>query len=146
MSLKNYLNRFLIFFILSSSAWANEILHDFKILEVIDGDTIRIEANFLPQPLKPSLLLRINGVDAPEKGSRAKCAEERVMSKNALNYVKDLFQKGIQQKVLITKWDKFGGRVLGDVLIGDRYLSELLISNGFAKKYNGGKKESWCDD
>jgi endonuclease YncB( thermonuclease family) len=48
-------------------------------------------------------------------------------------------------QILIEKHDKYGGRVLGDVIIDGKKLSELLIANGHARPYFGEKKESWCN-
>jgi hypothetical protein len=45
----------------------------------------------------------------------------------------------------VTEWDKYGGRILGDILVNEKPLSTLLIDNGFARKYNGEKKGSWCE-
>jgi endonuclease YncB( thermonuclease family) len=47
-------------------------------------------------------------------------------------------------KVAIYKWDKFGGRVLGDVIIDGKSLRHALIAKGYAREYYGDKKESWC--
>ena len=70
----------LILFFLPLMAMAqkmpNGVTYDAKILKVTDGDTVVIEAPFLPAPLKPQLSVRIFGVDTPEKGHRAQCASE----------------------------------------------------------------------
>jgi len=42
-------------------------------------------------------------------------------------------------------WDKFGGRVLGDVLIDGQSLTKMLIEKGYAREYYGDAKESWCE-
>jgi endonuclease YncB( thermonuclease family) len=42
-------------------------------------------------------------------------------------------------------WDKFGGRVLGDVLVDGKSLRVALIQNGYAREYYGLAKESWCN-
>jgi endonuclease YncB( thermonuclease family) len=41
-------------------------------------------------------------------------------------------------------WDKFGGRVLGDILVNGQSLRAALIANGFAREYYGEAKQSWC--
>ena len=40
-------------------------------------------------------------------------------------------------------WDKYGGRVLGDIIIDGQSLRKLLLDNGFAREYYGTKKELW---
>jgi endonuclease YncB( thermonuclease family) len=41
-------------------------------------------------------------------------------------------------------WDKFGGRVLGDIILDGQSLRASLITNGFAREYYGEEKQSWC--
>jgi endonuclease YncB( thermonuclease family) len=41
-------------------------------------------------------------------------------------------------------WDKYGGRVLGDVIVDGKSLRNLLITQGPAREYYGDKKQSWC--
>lgn len=129
--------------------WSNflnaETLYDYKIIRVIDGDTVEIEANFLPAPLKPSLKLRIYGIDTPEKKSRAKCDLEAELSKKATAFTQKVINESISKKIKIRKWDKYGGRVLGDIILDGKSLELLLLNEGLAKPYDGGKKLSWCN-
>jgi endonuclease YncB( thermonuclease family) len=50
-----------------------------------------------------------------------------------------------KRQVLLMDWDKFGGRVLGDVLLDGKSLRMMLIQNGFAREYYGEAKQSWCN-
>jgi endonuclease YncB( thermonuclease family) len=45
----------------------------------------------------------------------------------------------------IKSWDKYGGRVLGMVVLDGRGLSEMLIEAGLARPYKGEAKSSWCE-
>ncbi len=119
-------------------------LHDYSITRVIDGDTVVISAPYLPKPLKPELSLRIWGVDTPEKGSRAKCLEENKSSISATKFTKKFTSSGKEIQISILKWDKYGGRVLGDVLVDGKSLRSELISKGFGREYYGDAKKSWC--
>jgi endonuclease YncB( thermonuclease family) len=114
------------------------------VLKVIDGDTIQVEAPFLPKPLKPILSLRIKGIDTPEKGHLSKCTRENDLALRATEYTKTTLNSS-QVTIIVTEWDKYGGRILGDILVNEKPLSTLLIDNGFARKYNGEKKGSWCE-
>ena len=120
-------------------------VYDFKITRVIDGDTVAFEANFLPAPLKQELSIRVYGVDTPEKSWRAECPEEAVWGEEASQFTKDQLNGATKLQVAIYKWDKFGGRVLGDIIIDGKSLRHMLIENGFAREYYGDKKESWCN-
>lgn len=118
--------------------------YDTQILRVNDGDTVVISAPFLPRPLKPELAVRIYGVDTPEKGFRAKCAKEDARGQAASKFTRDLVASSQKFQVVIYDWDKFGGRVLGDIILNGKSLREQLISNGFARAYFGESKKSWC--
>ena len=119
--------------------------YDAQILRVSDGDTIVIAAPFLPQPLKPELAVRIYGVDTPEKGHRAQCPAEAQRGEMASQYTKQLVQTGQQFQVTLYAWDKFGGRVLGDIIVNGQSVRAGLIQNGLAREYYGEAKQSWCN-
>lgn len=114
-----------------------------EIVEVIDGDSIKITAPFLPPELGKTLILRINGIDTPEKGSRAKCNEERIKSHQSVQFTRSFIKSG-KPEIILIKWDKYGGRIIGDILINAKYLSEELLRNNLASKYSGGTKKNWC--
>jgi len=121
------------------------VAHELKIIRIIDGDTVEFEAAFLLDPLPKKLSLRVWGVDTPEKGGRAECKKEADMGDAASKFTKDLLAKAKSTKIVIYEWDKFGGRVLGDVLIDGNSLTKMLIEKGFAREYYGDKKSSWCN-
>ena len=123
----------------------NSATYDAQILRVSDGDTIVIAAPFLPAPLKPELAVRIYGVDTPEKGHRAQCPSEAQRGEAASAFTKNLVSKGQQFKVVLYGWDKFGGRVLGDIIVNGQSVRQGLIANGFAREYYGDAKQSWCN-
>jgi endonuclease YncB( thermonuclease family) len=131
-----------------SSAYAQKtpqgVTYDAQILRVSDGDTVVISAPFLPKPLKPELAVRVYGVDTPEKGFRAKCPQEDARGQAASKFTKDLVAASQKFQVTLYAWDKFGGRVLGDILLNGKSLREQLIANGFAREYYGEAKTSWC--
>jgi endonuclease YncB( thermonuclease family) len=120
------------------------VMYDAQILRVSDGDTVVIAAPFLPQPLKPELAVRIYGVDTPEKGFRGQCDSEKQRGEAASVFTKNLVQASQQRQVVLYGWDKFGGRVLGDIILNGQSLRAQLIANGFAREYYGDAKQSWC--
>jgi endonuclease YncB( thermonuclease family) len=123
---------------------AKSATYDAQIIRVSDGDTIVIAAPFLPQPLKPELAVRIFGVDTPEKGHRAQCPAEAQRGEMATQYTKQLVSTGQRFQVILYGWDKFGGRVLGDIIVNGQSVRQGLIANGFAREYYGDAKQSWC--
>lgn len=119
--------------------------YDARILRVNDGDTIVIAAPFLPKPIKPELAVRIYGIDTPEKGFRAKCDRERQLGEAASTFTKNAVATTQKHQVVLYDWDKFGGRVLGDILLNGQSLRGALISKGLAREYYGEAKSSWCN-
>lgn len=120
------------------------VYYDAKITRIIDGDTVAFEAKWLPPPLKSELSLRVYGVDTPEKSPRAKCDIEAAKSKAATTFTTNAIVNAKVVRIGMMEWDKYGGRVLGDVLVDGKSLRFLLISNGLAREYYGNEKMSWC--
>jgi endonuclease YncB( thermonuclease family) len=121
------------------------VTYEAQVVRVNDGDTVVISAPFLPAPLKPELAVRIFGVDTPEKGHRAKCPQEAQRGELATAFTKQTVAAAKKRQIALIGWDKYGGRVLGDVLLDGRSLRQMLIENGFAREYYGEAKTSWCN-
>lgn len=155
--LKNsYLHFFIILFFSTNLFADNNIIandnnfeakiYNWQVLRVLDGDTIEIKNQFLPDELK--LFVRIKGIDTPEKSFRAKCLKEKKLAQKATDFTTKLFEEARKnsQKIEFSeiKWDKYGGRIVAKVKIGDKIIGDELIKNGLAKPYFGEKKPSWC--
>ena len=121
------------------------VTYDAVITRVIDGDTVAFQADFLPAPLKKELSIRVYGVDTPEKGHRAACVSEAQRGEAASAFTKQAVAASQTRQVVLMDWDKYGGRVLGDVLLNGQSLRVMLIQNGFAREYYGEAKTSWCN-
>ena len=115
-----------------------------RILRVVDGDTLQVSAEWLPPPLKPTLLLRIHGVDTPEKGARSECPEEARKATEATMFTSEMVSTAVIKEIKLYSWDKYGGRVLGDVILDGKSLKQMLLDNGHARAYSGEAKKSWC--
>lgn len=110
----------------------------------VDGDTIRSQIDALPCPLC-KVSVRIRGIDTPEKGVRAKCAKEADLANQASNFTKSLINSATTMTILDTKWDKYGGRIDGYVIINNHNIGDQLIKAGLAQPYTGkGRKPDWC--
>lgn len=121
------------------------VVYDAVITRVIDGDTVAFQADFLPAPLKKELSIRVFGVDTPEKGFRAACPSEAARGEAATAFTKQALNQASKRQIVLMDWDKYGGRVLGDVLLNGQSLRTMLIQNGFAREYYGEAKTSWCN-
>lgn len=117
--------------------------YDWKVIRAIDGDTVEIQVDFLPSELGNKLHIRIWGVDTPEKGFRAQSEHEKELGLKASEFTKNAIANAKEIKINLIMWDKFGGRVLGDVLIDGKSLRQLLLDNHLAREYYGDKKKSW---
>ncbi len=146
---------FLIFTILVSSVTALEaqqrrnpemVMYEWKVIRVVDGDTVQFEALWIPAPIPQRISLRIYGVDTPEKGHRALCPSEAERGQRATDFTRNAITNSTSIRVALIDWDKYGGRVLGDVILDNNVsLRALLIRNGFAREYFGEAKQSWCN-
>lgn len=121
------------------------VLYDWRVLRVVDGDTIEFEAPWVPRPMRQRILLRVYGVDTPEKGHRAQCPQEAARGQAATEFTTRVLTNSRTAQPAVTGWDKYGGRILGDVILdGNVSLRTLLIQNGLAREYFGEAKTSWC--
>ena len=134
----------LLLLLLTTPALAIQNHYDYRIKRVVDGDTIEIVVPYLPVELGHFLKLRIYGVDTPEKGFRAQCAVEGTKANTATQFTENAIANAKSKQVRILKWDKYGGRVLGDVVLDGKSLRMMLIQSGNAVEYYGAKKKSWC--
>jgi len=143
----------ILFLIICSTASASDAVkevnvYNWKVIRVVDGDTLEIANQFLPKELK--LFVRMKGIDTPEKAPRAKCEKENILAQKASNYTKNSIEKAQKNRQKITfseiKWDKDGGRLIAKVMINESDLGQELVRNGLARIYNGEKKKSWCNN
>ncbi|USO02178.1 MAG: hypothetical protein H6850_03635 [Alphaproteobacteria bacterium] len=121
-----------------------------KFVKVIDGDTLKFripETQYLTDKLR-TISVRLEGVDTPEKGFRAECAQEEKLSDKATAFVEVLIELTEKIELRDLSWDKYGGRVDAHVILtikGEEYnLSELLMDNKCGVEYYGNQKDSWC--
>ena len=116
--------------------------YDVEVLKVIDGDTVDVDIHLGFGIMLRDERVRIIGIDTPE--SRTSDKVEDLFGEAAKARVKELMTGSIR---LITTEDRHGedmkgkfGRILGDFIIGDKMLTEILIEEGHAVKYFGQNK------
>ena len=114
-------------------------------LKVVDGDTIDAEID-LGFDIKVKKRVRFVGINAPE--SRTKDLEEKAKGLAAKDRVKALLD-GCENITLkshgIGKFGRCLGEIMLDMVDGQEKLTlvslnELLINEGHATKYDGGKR------
>ena len=108
-----------------------------KCLRVVDGDTIdaQIDLGFDTHKV---IRIRLVGINAAE--SRTKDLEEKARGLAAKQFVKDILKKHHNKFILESQGVGKYGRCLGEIFLGDVKLNDLLISEGHAVAYDGGKR------
>ena len=122
-------------------------MYTYKIspLKIVDGDTIDADVD-LGFDIKVKKRIRFMGINAPE--SRTKDLEEKAKGLAAKDRVKQLLDgcKNITLKSHgIGKFGRCLGEIMLDMVDGQEKLTlvslnELLISEGHAVEYHGGKR------
>lgn len=113
---------------------------------VYDGDTVVVRMPALPAPLD-KLRVRIQGIDTPEIGKGARCDAEVLAGDAARDYLTELMEGAAELRVYGFRWDKYGGRLLGDLRVPQGSVRDLMIRSGHAVPYGGeGARRDWCAD
>ena len=116
-------------------------IYSAKVVRVVDGDTAdaMIDLGFDTWVKKR---IRFYGVDTWESRTRNK--EEKVKGLAAKAYTKDLLENSDEGKFLLKSHGvgKYG-RVLAELYVKghEQSVNQLLIENGHAYEYDGGKKK-----
>lgn len=101
-----------------------------EIATVVDGDTIRVRGE----------RVRIMGLDAPEM--HARCPAEAEGARRATERMRELIAAGVALEP--HGRDRYG-RVLAVVTDAEgRDVARVMVSEGLARAYWGGRREGWC--
>lgn len=111
-----------------------------KIVKVIDGDTTDVDIDLGFGVWLKKQRIRFYGVDTPE--SRTSDSEEKVYGLMAKDFVQARLPVGSIQ-ILRTRKDAKGkyGRILGEFVIDDTTVNQMLIDTHNAVAYHGQSKE-----
>lgn len=117
------------------------IVYPIDVLRIIDGDTFEARVRVWPG-LDVDTKIRLRGVDAAEL--HARCDSELAQAQAARVALARILGEG---GVTISRVgvDKYGGRV--DATIATRNTADVsaaLLSGGFTRAYDGGRRGSWC--
>ena len=115
-------------------------MHEYNAIvrRVVDRDTMDVTLD-LGFDILYNNRIRLLGIDTPE--SRTRDLEEKKLGLAAKDRVKELCPVGSTVTVKTTKdgRGKFG-RILGEIYVGDVNVNKLLVEEGHAVEYFGGKK------
>ena len=122
----------------------NKYIYGAKLLRVVDGDTAdcMIDLGF---DTWVKARLRFRGVDTWEKRTRDKA--EKVKGLAASAFTKEYLEKNDGNFTIQSYGKGKYGRILAEIYIEgeDKSLNKLLIENGHAYVYDGGKKQLFKD-
>lgn len=129
------------------SKYLNEIFNDIEldatIIDVYDGDTVTIEAEFPGvkkldgHPLLIKFKLRLSLIDTPEKKGRD------LNEKRMAIYARDkLAEKILNKKVKVRcqSLDKYG-RLLGTIICNNENVNQFMLDKNYGYTYLGGTKK-----
>ena len=111
------------------------------VVRAVDGDTFEARVKVWPG-MEAVTRVRLRGVDAPEM--KARCEDERVKALAAKDALTQMLQEGAVGLANVGQ-DKYGGRIDADALTANtRDIGEALVMRGLARRYDGGRRMSWC--
>ena len=128
---------FLFPFLLLATEFKDVIWH-----RCYDGDTCTYTINGVHPLLGDKIGVRLSGIDTPE--IRGKCDIEKSRAKLVRDFVRDLHSQATTIELKNCERGKYF-RLVCDVFLDGENLSEILIERGYARMYDGGKRESWCN-
>lgn len=105
---------------------------------VVDGDTVRLTCPDLGR-----VNGRVTGIDTPEL--RGHCLSERLQALHAKAWLHWTFWSARSLEAKPGAPDLYN-RPLTTVTVDGRPLSEMFIAAGLARPYDGGRRESWCEE
>jgi len=117
------------------------------VIKNTDSDTHKLAIHVWPDHII-KVGLRVNGIDTPEK-FRPKCDREKMLARDASNFVAGLIPPGTQVQVTNVKLGKYAGRAVGTINYGSATgtdtIAKALIRRQHAVRYDGGTKtKDWC--
>ena len=109
-----------------------------KVKRVVDGDTVDVVID-LGFDIHYASRVRLYGIDTPESRTRDK--DEKARGFISKDFLKSWLDKG--NVVIRTRKDKKGkfGRILGEMVVDDININELMIEEHHAVKYHGQSKD-----
>lgn len=144
-----------VLFFVSLSSYAATTIQT-EVVDVHDGDTFKIIIPQHPEELQ-YVSIRIYGINTPEmplvsyektgKLKKGSCENEGRLAVEAKKYLSHLFKANNNRvTVIVQDFDKFGGRILGRVFVGNINVAEEMVSRGYAIPYFGeAKTNPWCN-
>jgi micrococcal nuclease len=106
----------------------------------VDGDTVDVDIDLGFDVVLRDQRVRLYGINTPE--SRTRDLEEKAKGLAAKARVNEMAPVGTVVTLLTHKYDAKGkfGRILGAIVTDDGTVNQMLLEEGHATEYFGGKK------
>ena len=127
----------------ASCQHSNKNFRCVKYLRNYDADTITFDIPSVHPLLGKKISVRLRGIDTPE--IRGKCSREKELAKRAQQMVENLLTKARRIDLQNTERGKYF-RIVADVIVDGKSLTQYLLANKMGYPYMGGKKQKyyWC--
>jgi endonuclease YncB( thermonuclease family) len=114
-----------------------------KYLKNYDADTITVEIPGVHPLFGEKIGVRVNGIDTAEMKGKLPC--EKDAARTAQRLVANLLKNAKRIDLKNVARDKYF-RVLADVEVDGKLISEFLLKNNLAYEYHGSTKQKidWC--
>lgn len=109
---------------------------------VLDGDTFAARVG-VADDVDITVRVRLINIDTPEMNGR--CEFESKMARRARGRLEKLLPRGAKIELENIKDDKYLGRIDANAILSDgRDVGDVLVREKLARKYSGGRRQSWC--
>ena len=106
-----------------------------------DGDTCNFTLAGIHPLLGRKIGVRLAGIDTPEM--RGKCASESRRARQAKAFINRVLRNARHIRLLNARRGKYF-RIVAEIEADGVILNSLMIQQGFARPYDGGKRKGWC--
>jgi endonuclease YncB( thermonuclease family) len=104
-----------------------------SLIYVIDGDTIDAKGD----------RFRLVGFDTPET-YRPQCDYELALGRAATSRLRNLLEDAQRVDLVVLPGRDRYDRGLARLIVQQVDVADTLVSEGLARRYNGGKRSGWC--
>ncbi|QQX78530.1 thermonuclease family protein [Shewanella sp. KX20019] len=128
--------------LLSFNVTATVKVSNADVVSIYDGDSFTVNIKEWPDIVGHRIPIRIYGIDTPEL--RGKCQAEKELARLAKQFtVQALREAEVIELKDIQRGKYF--RLIADVYLDGKSLSNMILEANHARLYVGGKRESWCN-
>ncbi len=113
-----------------------------EVVKIVDGDTVDLLID-LGFDLSIKIRVRMSGINAWE--SRTRNLKEKKLGLAAKDRLRELCEQAMEKKslkILTTEKGKYG-RYLGVLYGNGKNINDVLVSEGHAHHYDGGKRKKY---